>query len=97
MNDYLIQFSERDLQLILDALDFYSRQTTMFGVRADWASLMQKELEVYKVRRDQQIRQTVSAERACNNLACQIAGMHMPNCIARTVSAEPPRKVSDER
>ena len=51
-NDYLIHFSGRDLSLIVDALEFYSRQTMMFGSRADEAATMATELEETRERQD---------------------------------------------
>lgn len=48
---YLICFSDRDIALVMDALNFYSRQP-IFGNRAEWAALMVDELENFKVQQD---------------------------------------------
>jgi hypothetical protein len=49
---YLISFSERDLDLVIQALEFFSRQTMMFGQQAEWAGMMTTELEATKKRQD---------------------------------------------
>jgi hypothetical protein len=52
MSDYLVNFSAGDLQLVQDALSFYSQQTTLFGRRAEWAAVIEEELDSLKTRQD---------------------------------------------
>jgi len=55
-NDYLIHFAERDLELIIEALQYYGLQGLM-GTRAAWAGSMARELEAYKERQDCELSQ----------------------------------------